>query len=383
MKPAKVLMVIDRLGRGGVAQVTMNLALSLDRRKFEPIVCTTRQKPAHGHDIILRDAGVTLIELKRRTRLDLLSWRPLWPLLPQTDILHTHLSGSNFWGRLWGTYFRVPIIITHEHAPADEKLWYEHAVDRLLSPLSHKIIAVSDYDRARYVARERIDPQKIETVYVGIDTDRFAPRQLPAQARRQLNLPLDKKIIIVIARLMAQKNHHGFLDAWLQLPSVLRNSSHCLFVGSGNLEAELRQRVSDQELAHQIEFLGERSDIPELLTAADLMVLPSLFECLPSVISEAMATGCPVVATAVGGVPEMIADVGWPLPPPNDPAALAQAITTVLQMPVDRRQTAVRHGQERVQQLFSKESSVANIQALYERLLAARGLAGRRQEQLA
>lgn len=372
MKPAKVLMVIDRLGRGGVAQVTMNLALSLDRQKFEPIVCTTRQKPAHGHDKILRDAGVRLIELKRRTRLDLFSWRPLWKLLPEVDILHTHLSGSNFWGRLWGAYFRVPIIVTHEHAPADEKEWYEHLVDKTLSPLSHKIIAVSEYDRQRYIKRERITPQKIETIYVGIDTERFSCRLDKQEARRRLGLPADKQIIIIIARLMQQKNHHGFLDAWLQLPESDRENYHCLLVGSGDLEEELRRRVATLGQEDQIEFLGERSDVPDLLCASDLMVLPSLFECLPSVVSEAMATGCPVAATAVGGVPEMIGDVGWPLPPPGDANALAQAIAEVLHMPSSERERKIKAGRERVHRIFSKENAVAEIQQLYESLLAER-----------
>src|SRR5690606_28090569 len=121
-----------------------------------------------------------------------------------------------------------------------------------------------------------------------------------------------------IARLFPQKNHQGFLEAVTLLPEALRTQIHCLFVGSGELETQLRELVQARGLQDTVSFLGERTDIPTILCGSDLMVLPSLFECLPSVISEAMAAECPVIATAVGGVPEMLAGVGWPLVQPGD-----------------------------------------------------------------
>jgi glycosyltransferase involved in cell wall biosynthesis len=367
--PTKVLFLIDRLGRGGVAQVTVNAALTLDRSKFAPIICTTRPKPAYGHDALLQQAGIPLIELNRRSRFDLSAWRPLWQVLPSVAILHTHLSGSNFWGRLWGRLFRVPIIVTQEHTAADQKLRIEHLLDRFLSPFSDRIVAVSEFDRQRYIELEHVPPQKIETVYVGIDIARFTRQLSPEAARQAAGLPAGKRLITVVARLFPQKNHQGLLAALLLLPEELRAQVRCLLVGSGDLETQLRQQVQERGLQETVLFLGERSDIPTILWATDLMVLPSHFECLPSVISEAMAAGCPVVATAVGGVPEMLAGVGWPMVPPGDTHALAEAMTAVLQMPTSERERITAVGQQIVRERFSKEQSIARLERLYETLL--------------
>ncbi len=370
MTPTKVLILVDRLGRGGVAQVVTNVALSLNREKFAPVICVTRDKPMYGHDEILRQAGIPLIELKRRSRLQIFSWRLLWRELSDVTILHTHLSGSNFWGRLWGRLWRVPIIITQEHAPAYEKNWYEHMIDRWLSPLSDRIIAVSEFDRQKYIELEKIPPEKIETVYVGIDIEKFAPKMPKEEAKRQAGVPADRQIISIIARLFPQKNHQGFLEALLLLPTDILANLHCLFIGSGPLEEHLRSEVSRLGLAENVSFLGERTDVPLLLAASDLLVLPSHYECLPSVVSEAMAAGCPVVATAVGGVPEMLNGVGWPLVPPGDTKKLAEAIISVLELPEAERHAIINRGQKLVKERFSREESVAKTRQLYESLLA-------------
>jgi glycosyltransferase involved in cell wall biosynthesis len=370
MTPVKVLILIDRLGRGGVAQVALNVAQSLNRERFSPIVCTTRDKPTHGQDMLLKQAGVPLIELNRRSRWEFFTWRPLWRALSDTTILHCHLSGSNFWGRLWGKLFRVPIIITQEHTSANQKKWFEHIVDKLLSPISNRIISVSEYDRNLYIQMEKIPPQKIETIYVGIDIDKFTCQQSKLEARQAINLPADKQIIVMIARLDPQKNHKGLLKALTMLPAEMRATIHCLFVGSGD-EETLSHEISGLGLQDTISFLGERDDIPTILWASDLLVLPSHYECLPSVISEAMAAECPIVATRVGGVPEMLEGVGWPLVEPNDTEGLAEAMAQVLQLPETEKCRITTKGKEMVIKRFSKDESIAGIERLYDSLLTS------------
>jgi glycosyltransferase involved in cell wall biosynthesis len=110
--------------------------------------------------------------------------------------------------------------------------------------------------------------------------------------------------------------------------------------------------------------------VPQLLTASDLLVLPSHFECLPSVVSEAMAARCAVVATAVGGIPEMLGDVGWPMVPPGSASQLAEAITCVLELGEAERNRLLDRGEQVVRERFSKPQSVRQTQQLYERLLA-------------
>jgi glycosyltransferase involved in cell wall biosynthesis len=369
MKPVKVLILIDRLGRGGVAQVAINLALSLNRELFSPIICTTREKPTHGHDDILKQAGVPLIELNRRSRMEVFSWGPLLRVLPTVDILHTHQTGSNFWGRLWGKLYRVPVIITHEHTAANEKNRVEHMIDRMMSVFSDRIVTVSQFDRDLSLELENLPPNKVEPIYVGIDTAKFAPTLTQQEARQKAGLPLDKKLIAIIARLVPQKNHRGLFAALTRLPDALKEDVHCLVIGSGDLEAPLRRDVTSMGLQDRVSFLGERTDIPVVLQAIDLLTLPSHWECLPSIISEALASKCPVVATAVGGVPEILDGVGWPLVQPNNVDNLTAALTHVLQMPDQERNKIADAGRQRILQKFSKEVFVAQVERLYSSLL--------------
>lgn len=369
MKPVKVLILIDRLGRGGIAQVAMNTALTLDRTRFEPILVTTRDKPRHGQDEILKKAGVQLIELDRRSRLQLWSWKPLWEILPNVTILHAHATGSNFWGRLWGRLFHVPLIVTQEHTISDEKSLIAHYIDRIFSRFSDRIVTVSHFDRERYIEHEKLPAAKVTALYVGIDVARFDQPITKTEARRQIGLPETKLVISVIGRLAPQKNHIGFLKALKLLPETLQKEIHAVLVGSGDQETKLRQEVSALGLEDRVVFLGERTDVPVILHALDLLVLPSHWECLPSVLSEAMVSRCPVVATAVGGVPEIIGNVGWPLVSPGDTAALARAMAEVLQMPPAKREQMTEASRQRIRHHFSKEQSINQLEALYESLL--------------
>lgn len=372
MKPKKVLILIDRLGQGGVAQVAMNVALVLDRDKYEPIICTTRDKPRNGQDEVLLKAGIQLLELNRQSRLQLSSWKPLAKLLPEVTVLHTHSSGSNFWGRLWGTLYGVPVIITQEHMAVAEKKKPTRLLDRILARFSDKIITVSKYDQQQYQQEEKLPADKLETVYVGIDADRFSTKLSKAEARKKLEIPDNKWVIGVVARLVPQKNHEGFLKALTLLPDDLKANVHCLFVGNGDLKETLARQADQLGFGEQISFLGERQDIPDILRALDLLTLPSVWECLPSVISEGMAAGCPVVATDVGGVPEMINAVGWPLVPPGDVSALAEAIKEVWQMDSAEREQKIAKGRQHVLAYFNRDASVAHLERLYDSLIQAK-----------
>jgi glycosyltransferase involved in cell wall biosynthesis len=371
MEICRVLLLIDRLGRGGAAQVLLNVALALDRTEFSPIVCTTRRLPAYGQDEILRQASVPLIELNRQSRRELSSWVPLWRVLPTVSILHAHESGSNFWGRLWGRLFRVPIIITQDHTAADEKSRIVHLFDRAMSPLSDRIVTVSQFDRDLSIQFEKLSPDKVVTIYNGIDVARFACELAKREARRRAGLPKDKWLLAIIARLAPQKNHQGLFEALTLLPENLRSKSHCLVIGTGDLENQLRGDVHRLGLQESVSFLGERSDVPIILSAIDLLVLPSHWECLPIVILEALASRCPIVATAVGGVPEVLDGLGWPLVSPGDSNSLAEAMASILQMPEAERHRIAQAGRQTVMERFSKEASAAQVERLYHSLLAS------------
>jgi glycosyltransferase involved in cell wall biosynthesis len=298
--------------------------------------------------------------------------------LPAVSILHSHESGSNFWGRLWGRLFRVPLIITQDHTAANEKRRIVHLVDRAMSPLSDRVVTVSEFDRDLSLRFEKLSPDKVVTIYNGIDVDRYASELNGEEARRSAGLPERGKLLAVVGRLTPQKNHRALFDALAMLPDDLRSKSHCLVIGSGELEQQLRNHVRSLGMQERVSFLGERNDVPTILGAVDLLVLPSHWECLPMVILEALAARCPIVATAVGGIPEVLDGVGWPLVNPGDEDGLATAISRVLQMPETERHRISETGRQRVAQKFSNERSVGQVEELYHSLLSSVA-AGRRK----
>jgi glycosyltransferase involved in cell wall biosynthesis len=371
MKPHRVLLLVDCLGQGGAARVVINTALALDRSCFSPVVCTTRQAAANGQDDILRDAGVPLVELDRNSRWDPRPWRSLWQLLPTVSILHSHESGSNFWGRLWGRLFRVPIIVTQDHTAANEKSRTVHMVDRLMSSLSDRIVTVSRFDRQLSIQYEKLPARKVVTIYNGIDVEEFSHELDQMDARRRAGLPEQGWLLAIIARLAEQKNHRGLLEALALLPPDIAAKTRCLVIGSGPLHDQLQSEVQQRGLDRMVSFLGQRKDVPVIMKAIDMLVLPSHWECLPVVALEALAAGCPIVSTAVGGVPEVLDGVGWPLVAPGDPVALSNAIGGVLRMPEPERQRMARAGRKIVQERFSMATSVAQVEMLYHALLKA------------
>lgn len=371
MSLCRVLYLIDRLDRGGAAQVVVNAAMSLDRHRFAPIVCVTRDYPMMGYDDVLRECGVPLICLKRTSSWNVFAWKRLWQILPTITILHAHESGSNFWGRIWGKCFRLPVLVTQEHTAANEKSHLVRFFDKALRSFSDKIIAVSEYDRKLLLQCENLPSDQVITIYNGIDINKFDCHLNKHDARKKANLPHEKFIVAVVARLYPQKNHKGFFATLTIMPASIKAAMKCVIIGGGELEPELREEVESLGLQDMVSFLGERSDVPILLRAIDLLVLPSNWECLPMIILEALAAKCPVVATAVGGIPEILNGVGWPTPPPKDPGALAKAIQVVFEMNSEHRNALTERGREVVVKTFNKAVSVRALEQLYYSLLVA------------
>jgi glycosyltransferase involved in cell wall biosynthesis len=369
----RVLILLDQLGVGGAAQVALSHALSLNRNRFSPIVCVAHSGPAYGQDDMLKRVGVPVVQIERKSAWETRPWKPLWRVLPDISILHSHGGGANFWGRIWGRLFRVPIVVTHYHTAADQKGRPLHLIDRTMSPLSDRIVAVSQFDRQLAIRLEHLPPDKVVTIYNGVDMSKFDVRLSKLEARRRLGLPGDKWLLAIVARLDRQKNHRVLLDALTLLPEQLGSRPDCLMVGSGPLEEQLRRDVAERGLQESVSFLGERGDVPTILRAIDLLVLPSHWECLPVVILEALSARCPIVATAVGGVPEVLDGLGWPLVEPGNPGRLAQAIVSVINMGAAERNDIAEKGRQLVMDRFSRERSVAEVEKLYELLLSPQG----------
>jgi len=285
----------------------------------------------------------------------------------EVEIFHAH-AGKNWEGHLGIFVARevgVPVVIRTEHLPyllsdAAERRAYAKVVQTV-----DQLICVSKAAYHSYL-HAGVPAEKLKVIRNGICVP--APSRDRAGLRAQLGLPSTAKIILTVAGLNEQKGHRYLVEA---MPTVLQHEPDARFVwvGEGPLEAELRQQIQAIGIdpAHVL-FAGYRRDVPELLGAADLFVLPSLFEGLPLVVLEAMALGIPVVATQVGGTREAIEDgVTGRLVPAYNSSALAAAMIEVFTQPnmVDNWCQASR---ERIDRRFSSARMVGEMVTSYEHL---------------
>ena len=369
--------LVDGLGiAGGGETFAREVALRLDGRRFERVICISRWSEEDAHDPAgaavleeLRSAGVEVLGLRRRSRLALWAWRPLLSLLRRRsiDVLHAHKFGSNVWAAVFGTIARTPVIVAHEQTWSFEGNPIRRFLDReLIARRADAFICVSSEDRRRMIEIERIDPEKIV----------FVPNATPVGSstgldlRAELGFGADDPVIGTVCVLRPQKA----LDVLLRAAALVRGEFPQLQVviaGDGDERERLERLVAELSLDHAVWFLGHRDDVPDVLAALDLAVSSSDYEGTPLAVMEFMAAGLPVVATRVGGVPDLIEDgTHGLLVPRRDPQRLAEAIADLLRDP-DRARTIAAEGQRRQREEFDIDVTVRKIEALYERLYAA------------
>jgi glycosyltransferase involved in cell wall biosynthesis len=208
----------------------------------------------------------------------------------------------------------------------------------------------------------------VRRIYYGVDPQALQPRRDRGQVRRELGLGDDVKLLVCVGRLAPQKDHPTLLAAMQDLPDDV-----VLLVVGGDPFGRGRERLVAQaeelEIDHRTYFLGIRDDVPDLLAASDLFVLPSLWEGLGLVFLEAMAVGLPVVATRISAVPEVVEDgkTGW-LVPAGDPASLVAAVTAALADPAERRRRG-EAGRVRLEKRFGLERMLVETLAVYDEVL--------------
>ena len=372
----RVVTLIDSLSNAeGGERIAALVAMGLDPTRFESTLCTSR--PSEGDPLVAEvgSSGVRFLSLDRRSKASLLAWRPLIDLIrrERIDILHAHKFGSNLWGTMVGRLARVPVIVAHEHAWSYEGQPLRRFLDReVIARGATVFLAVSHEDQRRMVEIERIRPERTLFLPNGIPP-------LPATAgdvRTELGIGSEAPVVGAVGGLRPQKAFDVLVDSAASLvPS--NPQLRVLIAGSGPEEERLRERIAALGLGATVSLLGRRSDVADVLAALDVAVLCSDFEGSPLAVMEYMAAGRPVVATRVGGVPDLVDHgVTGILVPPRDPARLAAAIGSLL---ADRstREAMGERGRERQRREFDLGAMVTRVESLYERLFGATDRAGK------
>jgi sugar transferase (PEP-CTERM/EpsH1 system associated) len=250
--------------------------------------------------------------------------------------------------------------------PEGRNVW-GNRLRRLLHPCVDRFVAVSE-DLGRWVVGTvGVPPRKVQVIANGVDTERFRDDRR-IDARRALGLDDREFVVGSVGRLDPVKDYPTLLEAFAALGG--RDPSPLLFlVGDGPQRSALEAQVVNSGLTGRVQLLGERDDVSTVLAALDVFVLPSIAEGMSNVILEAMSSGLPVVATAVGGNPELVLDGSTGrLVPPRSPGLLAAALGSYLAEPSLLRLHG-KAGRERVLAHFSLDRMVSAYRDLYRGLL--------------
>jgi glycosyltransferase involved in cell wall biosynthesis len=252
------------------------------------------------------------------------------------------------------------------------KKWGYRLLYRLMAGQVDGFIAVSDEVRQSLVRQIGPVQDKIFTVCNAVDLKLFERPGDKTTLCGQLGLKADSRLVVTVGRLTEQKGHCYLIDAAASVVSTYPDT-HFLFIGDGELRGELQRQAQQAGLSENVHFLGIRKDVPDLLVAADLFVLPSLWEGLSIALLEAMAASKPIVATAVSGTTQAMThgETGL-IVPPRDSQALADAINQLLSDP-PQAQALGQAAKQHVVVNFSAQKQAHEHLALYRRLLFGNG----------
>lgn len=365
-EPSRVLHLVQGLNVGGLEYMVVGLVNRLDRENHMPSICCFNTL-GKLQNKLLDDTKVTL--LKRKPGIDFLYPFKLASMLKEDriDIVHLHNSTAFFYGVLAGKIAGARRIVYTEHARDVSPNITVRIVDKILSYMTDRIVVVAEFLKWNLVQKEWIDPTTITTIYNGIDGDEFIREFDREEITEELNISPASKIIGIVARLDRIKNHKCLIKAMKNVAALFPDAL-LLVIGDGPLRGELEELVSFERLHKNIIFLGTRNDIPRLLSVLDIFVLCSLSEGLPLTILEAMAAGKSIVATNVGGIPEIIQDgTDGIIIPSDDPDALADAILELIRDDRKRHDMGVK-ARIKFEERFTVQAMVESYEKLYERL---------------
>jgi len=340
--PLRVLYLIDSLGPGGAERLLADYLPRLSDMGVEPRVAVIQER--HGNPVAAEIEALGLpvqnLGIERLRQRGALTRVIAAVAAAGPDLVHTQLEFSNILGTIAAHRLGIPSLATI-HTLDRPRRWSRDAARYrlmawILESKGARVVSVSRSARAHFMGRSHARRDQVVTLHNGIDLGRFArlgPTQRAA-TRAGLGIAPEQPMLMTIAVLRAEK---GIADMITALPLVLRSLPTAMYVivGGGEQQATLAGIARERGVADHVVFTGFRRDVPELLAGADAFVLPSHTEALPTVLIEAMAAGLPIVATEVGGIPEMVErGISALLVPAGSPEMLADAVGRVLSSPI-------------------------------------------------
>jgi sugar transferase (PEP-CTERM/EpsH1 system associated) len=367
--------VVLSLNVGGLEKVVLRLLERIDRARFAPIVCALDEAGSLAGE--LDRLGVPLHVLPRRRGLDPSLVFELAALFRREHVavVHTHNPTPHLYGALAAavasrsarTRPRLPRAIHTKHGRNELGSKRKILVNRIAAAFTDVLVAVGKDTRSVIVDVERVDPAKVVVIPNGVDSDEFRPSVDRASARARLQLPREAFVIGCVARLAPEKGHETLLRAFAAFRSI-KPDAHLVLLGDGPSRPRLEELASELRLGGAAHFAGTRDDVAQVLHAFDVFALASRTEGIALTLLEAACAGLPIVATRVGGTPEIVVDgeTGL-LVRADDPRGLTNALLRVAQDPA--AQAMGLRGRARIIERFGVDEMVRGYERLYDKVL--------------
>lgn len=395
MSRHRILRLITWLPAGGIERKILAVLPRLNSDLFELHVCCLRERGPLAEQ--LETAGIPVHVVRFGRRWDPLALMRLRNLARGLNIslIHAHMYRANTPATVMKMFDKRIVVAAQYHNMDTWDTPWQLRMDRLLAPRRDLNVAVSEAVRCELIERLALPAEKTRTIYNGVDIREFHPVAAAERhaLRERMGLPVAARLVIMPARLTRQKNQALVIGCARDILQAAPRT-HFLFAGSGGDEQMLRNLAEQCGVSRNVSFLGNRADMPELLSACDVAVLPSTKEGFSNAVIESMACGLPVVASNVGGNSEVIdrGINGYLLdPPPTQPTGspggdsfagpafqgvnASQFTRFVKRLVTEDDHRAARGAAARIRALdFSLDIMVRRVEQMYMDLLGENGL---------
>jgi glycosyltransferase involved in cell wall biosynthesis len=372
----KVIWIIDSLGQGGAEHLMPGILSHIDHSRFDLRVCALQERFGNPIAVKIKELGipVDMVPIPHLRTPGALESLRTYLRDHKPDVVHTQLEFSDTLGSLAARLEHIPSVSTMHVIPEpsirSREYWRHRVMWLSLKYCSRRVFAVSEGARQFYIKHGGLPPSRVQTLYNGIDLARYnMDDAVKTRLREELGLPENAPVLVTVAYLREPKGIQFMLDA---MPDVVKRHPDCryLIVGDGIHRQALEDQTRSLGLEKNVIFTGQRADIPEVLAVSDIFVLPTLTEALPTVLAEAMAARKPIIASRVGGVPEMVEDNrNGLLLPPAQPEKLAEAVNSLLDDPA-RAASMGKDGAAMAAEKFDIDRQCRQLEACYSELAA-------------
>jgi glycosyltransferase involved in cell wall biosynthesis len=364
---SRILLFTDSFSRGGTERQFVRLVKSLDQSKYDlSIGCLQRRGQLLSE---AESTGIPIVEFPINSLYNIRAANQFAKLVrflkrEQIQIVHAFDFYTSLFAVPAARIAGVPVVLASRRELLSLRSPWQQRTIRIACRVATGVVVNSRAARNDLVSLEPAIQNRIEVLHNCIDLREFNLRRSPAEVRRELGVSPNSIVVAGLGNLRPEKDFEAFLLAARRILDAIP-STEFLLIGDGPERDRLKRTAAELNLTAQFRFLNDRSDVPDLLGAIDILVMSSASESFPNAILEAMAAGKPVVATDVGGIPELVEDgqTGF-LVPPKDTVAIAHFVLELCRNSA-RRQEMGRAARSQVESNFTVESVVARLEEIY------------------